>query len=90
MADRERANCSPKCNVDHRRGRALNKTCSAEKCCGTTTARLSSFAKHGENDFIVLAAFSEDVELVGANLTLDEAQELRDALDSALRRKRAA
>lgn len=89
MADRERANCSPECNVDHRRGRALNKTCSGEVLWHNDSAAVE-LAKYGENDFIVLAAFSEDVEPVGANLTLDEAQELRDALDSALRRKRAA
>jgi hypothetical protein len=47
-------------------------------------------APYGNNNFIVVATFSDNAEPVGANLTLDEARELRDALDLALRRKRAA
>ena len=89
MADQKRPDCPPECSVNHRRGRALNKTCSGEMLWHNDSAAVE-LAPYGDNNFIVLATFSDNVEPVGANLTLDEAQELRDALDSVLRRRRAA
>ncbi|GAA1026740.1 hypothetical protein GCM10009557_05510 [Virgisporangium ochraceum] len=89
MTDRKGVDCSPWCHVNHERGSAVDMTCSGEVLWHNDSAAVE-IARYGEDDFVVLSAFSDNAEPVGANLTLDEAQDLRDALDSALASKRAA
>ena len=77
------------CHVDHSGGRAIHTACTGEVLWrnGNVAVELSRF--RGAN-LIVLSNFTDEENPACANLSVDEARTLRDALDGALTLARTA